>query len=206
MSAERPMVVGWDLDDCLAPTMPLVATIYKERFGHSIDLSRMYTGDPAAWGVTDFAEAVERYEDIMAMPGFHRLLIPPTDTLLAVHGLHDWGIGQVVITGRADHFHNATSQWLRRQFTGVPLGLITTNHYTSNGGTSVTKGEVCREVGITHMCDDAPVHLDTLDPTLTAGFLMEQSWNQGIETLGIVRVVSPLGFARACLRSALGRG
>ncbi|MGB3023292.1 MAG: hypothetical protein WBB39_00605 [Candidatus Saccharimonadales bacterium] len=199
MSTERQVVVGWDLDDCLAPTLPVVASLYKRRFGHDIDLVNACNGQPEPWGVDTFAEAISRYEAIMEMPGFHQLLIPDTDTLRAVHALDQQGIPQVVVTGRADQFHDASAQWLSRQFPGVQLGLVTTNHHTSNGGVSVTKGEVCAAEGITHMLDDAPVHLATLDPDLTTGFLMERPWNAGTEMPHIVRVTSPLHFARECL-------
>lgn len=206
MSAENPIVVGWDLDDCLAPTMSVVATIYRQRYGHSIDLANAYNGQPGPWGVDTFAEAIRRYEAIMAAPSFHQLLIPDTDTLRAVHALDKQGIRQVVVTGRADQFQDASSRWLKRQFPRVPLKLVTTNHFESNGRVSVTKGQVCIEEGITHMVDDAPAHLETLDRDLTSGFLQEQPWNAGVETPGIIRVVSPLHFATRCLRSVQQRG
>ena len=114
MSAERRIVVGWDLDDCLAPTMSVVAPIYQRRFRHDIDLANAYNGQPGPWGVDTFAEAIRRYEAIMAAPSFHQLLIPDTDTLRAVHALDKQGIRQVVVTGRADQFRSASFQWLGR--------------------------------------------------------------------------------------------
>ena len=95
----------------------------------SIDLANAYNGQPGPWGVDTFAEAIRRYEAIMAAPSFHQLLIPDTDTLRAVHALDKQGIRRVVVTGRADQFQDASSRWLKRQFPRVPLKLVTTNHF-----------------------------------------------------------------------------
>ncbi len=84
-----------------------------------------------------------------------------------------------------------TYTWLERHFKDMFEAVHFTGQFSHNGG-QITKGEVCRELGVTFFVDDAPHHIDDVASVVENVLLFNTPWNQNyeIKSANVTRVNS----------------
>lgn len=154
---ERITVV-FDLDDVLFAFVVPFLEWHNRRYGTDLTLEDLASARYLfeAWGGTT-EEAIERVPlffrevDVLGLepiPGAVECL----DRLEAEYHL-------VVVTARDREFAGVTEPWIEKYFPGVFDRVILGVGHSERGERSVTKADVCRQIGASVMVDDQVAHL-----------------------------------------------
>jgi FMN phosphatase YigB (HAD superfamily) len=63
-----------------------------------------------------------------------------------------------LVTSRSPEWADATEEWMKDNFGGIFNGLHVIGRVKKTDGNSLTKGEVCRDLGVNWLIDDSPEH------------------------------------------------
>jgi len=93
----------------------------------------------------------------------------------------------IVITSRPYIVEKQTAKWLSHQFYDRFNNVIFTNEWSLEGG-SRTKGDICRELGVSYMIEDNLDYALECSEKGIRTFLLEKPWNQREVNRDITRV------------------
>ncbi len=93
----------------------------------------------------------------------------------------------VIVTARSKNAIEATYAWLDKHFPGIFSGV----HFVPiwEPGNTVTKAQICREIGAEYLIDDVVRHCDlAMQGGIQALLFGNYNWNRGEIEPGVVRV------------------
>lgn len=157
---ERRLVLSFDLDDVIVPTAYKVMDHYRDTYGHTVDPVHFYEGTAEDWGVTDFSHINRRIESYFRSKKFHlESKIPDPAAVIAIpalaakHELH-------VITGRGKFMRKLTDELIDEHFPNCFQSITHTNFFKRKD--RLTKGQVCKELGVDVHTDDHLLHCESV--------------------------------------------
>lgn len=177
------MRIGVDFDDVLLDSYTSLNDFHNCHYGtsHKREDIRSWLIEHT-WGCTP-EEALARVEAWYDSP-WHPRIAPMPGACAAVtklaesHELH-------IITGRPARTQEITSQLVREHFPEVFAEMHFSNHFKANAR---SKGEICRDLGITLMVEDALGHAHSVADAGIRVLLFDSPWNQELVTGLITRV------------------
>ncbi|MDP4000458.1 MAG: hypothetical protein Q8Q11_03490 [bacterium] len=183
----RSLTVGVDLDEVLADLVESVLEHYEEQTGvrHCRDDMRSYnfwdlwggTREQAVEIVHEFYET-DRFRTVAPIPG----ALEAIESLAGEHEL-------VVVTSRPEATKQETQVWVREHFGESFASIHLTNHFSKDGQT-LTKSQVCRDLGVDLMIEDNPEYAADCASHGIPVLLLEAPWNRSAE---IPEGVIPVG-------------
>jgi len=94
----------------------------------------------------------------------------------------------VLITARSPTREKRTRECIRKQVIGFKLPIYFSREFHGGGQ---TKGELCRELGVTVQVDDNPDYVDSCISEGVRVFLFDQPWNTNyVPTERVIRVLN----------------
>lgn len=177
---------GSDLDDCLIDCFDSVTRFHNERYGTnhlSTDIRSWHLEH--LWGCSE-AEAVRRVAEWFDSPS-HDTVMPLPGAQAAIARL---AIKRelCVISGRPSCTQEKSEQMVRRHFwASFAAGVHLTDQF---GERRRSKGDVCRELGVTHYVEDSPTHARDLLAAGVTVLLLDKPWNREFAHEDIIRVYS----------------
>jgi uncharacterized HAD superfamily protein len=192
-------VIALDIDDVLVDTAAALLNDYNEKYGTSLKKHHYYSKDTSVLGVSDYevaAERLTRYVLSGALTEAH----PLADAVEAVKRL-SVRYSFVGVTSRPADIAPATKEWVQMHFGDAVSDVLFTHFVMAANaptGTSLTKVDVCSDIGAVYLIED---HLHHAVPVADMGvkvFLINQPWNQA-DTLppNVERVANWKGIERA---------
>lgn len=152
--------IAFDLDDVIVntaqPTVDAYKRVYGEfdSYGNQIGLSACYTNDPALWGLDDMAEASRRIYGLYLSEKSVYDAAPSAEAKAVIGRLADQHT-LYVITGRSASMQAITDTLINSHFKGIFRDVVLTNHHLG----TLSKSEVCKQLGIQVLVDDLPHHI-----------------------------------------------
>lgn len=192
MSEFRHFRIGLDFDDVLIASADHTVELYNARYGTELTRDDWYDDpdivDP--WKVETFKDVVERVVQIQQQDDF--LSVEPLkEAQRVLKRLKAIGHELVVITGRPEQLRSSTLALLDKYYGDVfkTSDLYFTNHFAHNG-TRVHKGDIAKELNLTHFVDDVIQHANNVSSAgvRTILFSNDYKWNQGEVDEGVVRL------------------
>lgn len=186
------MRIGIDCDDVLLDSYTSLNDFHNDRYGtnHRREDIRSWLIENT-WGCTP-AEALARVEAWYDSP-WHPKIAPMPGAVAAVtalaehHELH-------MITGRPGRVRDVTVELVRSHFPGVFEEMHFSNHFKANAR---SKGDICRELGIAVMIEDALGHARAVAEAGVLVLLFDSPWNQEPATGFVRRVFGWSGVLQA---------
>ncbi len=180
-------VVAVDIDDVLFPLVPHLTAFVNARLATNIRLDQYSTYDfSRVWNISrdEAVDLAELYLDV------HPLDLAPLQSAADAVARLRSGYRLVVVTSREERFRAKTEAWLDRHFPGsFDEVAMTGNHYRGNG--CLSKGDVCRDMGVEYLIDDHPRHLSSARSRGVRGILFgDYPWQREYPAQGRRRVPS----------------
>ncbi len=185
------MIIGSDIDETLLSFMgPLIRFLREEKGIIVPDLGSTHTFDlDKVWGCTR-EEAFSRVHDFYNSSDFLKLQAVPyaSDAVYRMSRHHSiYGI-----TSRTKEISLATLTQLESNFPGCFENVFHTSQYSMaalNGVATLTKGDLCKRLGVEIFVEDAIHHAEQIASPETRVLLLPQPWNAGRSVPeGVVRV------------------
>lgn len=172
-------IVAVDIDDVLLNSADMLMGDYNLRFGTSLTRADYYSKDIGKLGVDHYDEAAERFREFQESEVFSNAE-PDQEAVESVAKLAPY-YDFVGVTSRPEFIKNQTDKWIKRQFGGNIPHVIHTSFVmgsSSHVGTSLTKADVCKQIGASYMVEDHLHHVIPVAENGTRVFLVDQVWNQ----------------------------
>jgi 5'(3')-deoxyribonucleotidase len=176
--------IAVDIDDVLAQHAEAFVLFSNQNYGTNITTAEYDSHWSKIWGV-DKAEIDRRALE------FHT-----TESILAYGKIEDAepvlaalraNYNLVIVTARPKHAVQVTHQWLEQHFPGVFSAV----HFVPiwEVGNTVTKADICKEIGADYLLDDVPMHCNTAAQCGVGSLLFgDYPWNeQSVLPEGVVR-------------------
>lgn len=97
----------------------------------------------------------------------------------------------IVITARQIELTEQTKKWIKRHFPKTFKNVHVINHaLLAKKGKTISKGELCRELGVDIIIEDSLHHAQDCKSDKTSVIILDQLWNKGDLSEGIYRVNS----------------
>ncbi|MFH1290772.1 MAG: hypothetical protein ABIH92_05190 [Nanoarchaeota archaeon] len=148
-------LVGVDVDEVLVNLMDPLLLWYNRRYGTGYRREDIWTYNLwEVWGIPK-GEDVQRVNDFWGTQESRD--IPP------IQPARTWGLKMaqgfdlVAITSRPKIIEEETRRWIQKYFPSMFSGVHLTGQYSVEGS-NVTKGDVCRDLGVDLMVEDCLGH------------------------------------------------
>ena len=185
------MRIGFDFDDVLAQTAERTVQLYNQLYSTRLEVDDWYDfTDMSRWGDERLPKVVARVSDILQSDEFTDTVIDLEEAKVVVSALYDAGHILSIITGRSEQLRQQTVRTAERLFPGIfpTESVYFTDHFATEGG-MLTKGEVAKQLELTHYVDDQIVHAEDVAATGTKVVLFgHRKWNASEDISGAVRV------------------
>ncbi len=182
-------VVGVDLDNVLKDCYVSLCTFHNRRFGTTLNKEdgRNYSLEEV-WGCT-LPEVYARLAEFFQSTEHHEAQ-PISGAQQAIRLLQK-RYDVVVITARPVEAQEVTHAWMVRNFPTLTEHV----HYMGGahgGAPHKTKGDVCKEFGVSFFVEDAIHHVESVAPVVEHVFLFDAPWNRNhqLPFANVTRVVS----------------
>jgi 5'(3')-deoxyribonucleotidase len=179
------MEIGFDCDDVLAEFEGTFVKAYNKKYNASLnkgDLTPSYM-------VWEDKFGTKKADDLLKLitPEFTTNLEVVEGAVEGVKELYDLGAKLYIITNRFIDAEQVTEDYIETHFPGMFKEI----RYASNHGLKgrKNKGEICKELGITHFTDD---HTDNIVKTNEHGvtsLLYDCPWNKEFKEHGLIERV-----------------
>jgi len=171
----KKLDVGVDFDDVLMDFNGALCLFHNSRYGTTLSRSdiKSYFLEKT-WGCSR-EEAVKRVSDFYWSVE-HDTALPVTRAVEVLQSLQE-SVSFTIVTSRPESVSTQTLNWLNKYFSGLFEEVRFTSHFFHEEGL-MTKGEVCREIGIKFFIDDAPFHIDDVASEVETALLFDTPWNQ----------------------------
>ena len=179
------MRIGIDLDDVLADTLAQIIEYYNSTYNARLtkDQFRSY-GYWHTWGGTK-EEAIQILHDFYDTPYFTNVQ-PIPGAKKALHILKQ-NNDLFIVTSRPNSIAQQTHVWLNQHFPDTFASVNFGNHYSLDGE-PVTKMQICDQLEIDILIEDALEYALECATDKRNVFLLDNPWNQQSELpLGIQR-------------------
>lgn len=155
----RKLVIAIDLDDVVHDTVGDIVSYYNKTHGTILEIADYYSFDRLeAWGSTD-PEVVARQINAYLHTADYMQSGPHPETAEILKRLHE-KYSLVIVTGRPDFVVEPTKKWLQVHLSGVFTDVIHTSFYKQfNGGKSLRKIDVCKDIQAKILIDDHAGHI-----------------------------------------------
>lgn len=173
------MSIGIDFDDVIADLYTSISRWHNENFGtqHTRDdYHSFYLHE--VWGISR-PEALDRYSLFAQSTHFKTLgaVEGAVDGLQALKNVTSLPL--YVVTGRNESIRDITKQWIA-DF--LPTNLIDDIHFANsfptNGETTISKGELCKRLGIKVFIDDNVDFVASCCQQGISSIVFETPWNR----------------------------
>jgi uncharacterized HAD superfamily protein len=171
------MIIGIDIDDCLANFVTALNRWHNKTFNTNFKKSH-YTNVafPETWGGT-FEEALDKVFRFYSSDDFktikpNRGAIEIIDQISQKHELY-------VITSRAHEIESLTHEWINCYFPNKFRSVIHTNQYNRNRiQMNKSKVDICKEIKANYLIDDMPKYITECANTEVSPIIFDQPWNR----------------------------
>lgn len=181
------MKIGIDIDEVLAKLAPELTWFYNEKFNKNYDPANQKEYDLTKLWECSIEVANETVWQFYDSPKFEKIkTIQGAKTavkkLLKQHEM-------IAITARPSHVEVKTRNWIEKHYPKVFREIYFTGHYFTAEEKRVTKGDICKKLGIELMIDDHFEYaLDCSQKGINV-LLMDAAWNREVVLPGNVRRV-----------------
>ncbi len=183
------MNIAVDLDDVTVRIVTDLFTEYNKRFNTSFtiedhvdfDLSKVWKCSPEE--MMEFVYSFYRSPIMKTLP-------PVPGAIESITALSkDNSIS--FITSRPESTKQATLEWIHKHFPSHSFPVYFTNQFTSTDSKKVKKSDICKQLGVEVIIEDAPSYAIDCSENNIIVFLLDQPWNQSVkENENIIRVKS----------------
>ncbi len=171
-------VVGLDLDDVLMDFNTGLCVFHNARYGTSFtreDIISYHLEE--IWGCEQ-EEAIRRVSEFYCSSEHDATQPVPGAVEIVQELLDDRSV--FIITSRPESVSEQTYAWIKKHFPSLAESVYFTSHFFHKES-RVTKGEVCRKLGVEVFVDDAPFHAEDVALVVSQVFLFDTPWNRNHE-------------------------
>ncbi|HCR41835.1 TPA: hypothetical protein DIV45_00450 [Patescibacteria group bacterium] len=170
------MKIAVDLDDMLCSFIAEFLKWYNPQHGANWQFEDVVDYHWSNFMHITAEQAIQDVHDFFLTSGFANLPVMPgaqefIRKLAKEHELY-------IVTARQHVAEATTYTWLEQNFSGVFRGVLFANHYSADGSPSLTKGELCQQVGCELIIDDDGRHLGSLLAHNIKAVLIDKPWNK----------------------------
>ena len=171
------MLIGVDIDEVLADTLPAFLAFHNRVFSSTWQLEHFTT---TAWnrvmGLPNEV-MVERVGAFFDSEHFHRLPTVPgaTEAIAALTEEHEL----VIVSSRWGRAAAATEAWLHHNFRGhfAAVHFSANHHSVELTAGKLSKAGICRKLGAELMIEDAPVYARECQAAGVQPLILTRPWN-----------------------------
>ncbi len=170
------MKIGVDMDDVINELVNSLVSFHNRAYKTSFTRDdHLHYNLSTVWHC-DENEVMDRIFEFYNSPEFDSIEVMEgaEDGLKELQKSHEL----VIITSRPNEMKEKTMLWLKNKLPSVAIDIHFTNQVSRDNKGHKTKAEVCRELGVGLMIDDAPQYaIDCAGNGITT-LLMERPWNR----------------------------
>lgn len=145
--------IAIDLDDVVVETAQKILEYYNSKYETTIRLEQYYSRDfSGVWKAPDADTAIRRVNGYLDTQEY-RALVPVKEAIGAIRALAE-KYDLHIVTGRPDFTESATREWLQTHFPDIFEHVLFTNFFSYSGQPTISKAEICKKIGATHLIDD----------------------------------------------------
>lgn len=172
------MKIGIDLDDVLCDFATAFVAYHNDVYGTTLTKGDVWSYK--FWDVLHISreEMIKRFYDFQQSPKM--IHVPPIQgAKRAVDSLRENNYDLHIITARDAQFSDITNHWLSRYFPGIFSDIHFANHQ-STVLKARSKGDICKEIGVSLMIDDSFDNAVSCHGVCDRGVLLfDAPWNVG---------------------------
>ena len=170
--------IAFDLDGCIADTLPVILKTVFDKFKIKVnkddmkhfELERNVDELSPSQVHSCVTDAIGKVNQIKLIPG-------AIEFLTKYHKASNRIIQ--IITARGEHDAEATTEWLDKNFNGVPYSFVGTKQ----------KSEACSALGIDYFVEDRAKYARQISSVGTTVLLLDYLWNKHLpESDSIIRM------------------
>lgn len=157
-------IIAVDIDDVLAQSTDALRQVVNARLGvnlrpeHYEIAGDYYHYYEKVWELNDLAERVTMDDLDPQMKADQSHILPHDKAAETLHALSS-RYELIIVTGRSASWREATHRWLGQHFPGVFSEVLFGDGYEALQ--KKTKGDLCREYGVSWLIDDNVEHAQT---------------------------------------------
>lgn len=184
------MVISFDLDDVLAEFqrgwVQFNKLVYNEDYAYedftvfNYEIVMGIEKDEVYKRIFEFYHH-ESFEELEPVRG----MLEITKKLVVSNELH-------VLTSRSSEIADITKRWISKLYPGVFKKIHFTGQISRNGfNHSVTKGDICQQIGAAFHIDDAAIHFKDIVAAGTQVIVYTRPWNRHVDVGKMPRIETP---------------
>lgn len=187
-SKKKSFVVGLDFDDVIFNFNPTFYAYHNVKYGSRIERQHMTSFDMQKVLNCTLDEVRDRV--------FEFTLSPEHGDALPVEGAKE-ALAELskkyelhIITARNRQANDVTFQWIEKHFPKHFQSVTITNQFFGLPGTTYTKVEIGKKIGIDVMIEDSIKNAHEIGTAHIPVILLDTPWNQGELPANVTRVYS----------------